>query len=432
LVIVITYFVYCGAKERKRRERRRKYKHLLKNSSGNYDREAAAALIEIDQIEEKKAEDNFTAGTVIELNRNYGDMRNAAPGDGTRVVQHYRAALTDLQEHPTQVREIDPLFMIDHIGDFIERNTPGIMVYPGGGELVQFYQAAAPAIRQETVEQRLAAAEQDADNRLDVVDNFLDRSRVIVDDTQNSHDSAVNVSLRKTLTRLRQTTDARETAQCIREARRHINEADIDIGKRTRALKALDVLALGAQNDTIGATDTEVFNLIWCRCDAAENAKNEKLMKDALVDSLADFYEQRRDPEGRPMRDGDGRVVYQENAVCVNGRCGRMLESIVLLDHDDEIGGAQTLQQHKSDVMEQVKSILHKEIEIAKSSDDKDLRDVARSYEELDVTVKPEAEAKFKDSVKQEIDALIDGKKEVLGSHAETIRQEAYVAVDCT
>lgn len=430
ILLIAFYVLTCHTVKRKRVHRRRKYRHLYQVSNGAYDESARQALDTIRQIDTPTAEDEFTAGAIVELNKNNGDMRRATVADGEEVLRRYRATLMDLFEHPEQERDINPLFMVDYIGGFIERNERDLQAWPDGGQFMQVYAQTAPDIRGDNIEQRRVEAAQAASNRIEFVDEFLKHSKTHTNDPQNVHDSAVNNSLRRTMERLRGTTVAKPPRACIDEARDFIESSDLSPGRKARALRALDSISIGSFNSTIGSTDTDVFSVVWSRADEHANAAKSKLMREAVVESLADFYDPLKDENGQSLRDTSGEIQYNQNPVCVNGRCGRMLESLVLLDHDDQVGGAQTLEQHKNDIMESVKSALHREIEAAKTSDDEDLRNLAKSYEDPNVTVKPEVETQFRETVKKEIDVIVDAKKEVIGeTAAATIKQEAYAAI---
>ncbi len=402
------------------RNRRRKYRELYDASAGDFDREAFEALKEIRQLPEKNADDNFTAGNILELNRNNANLQRAhANMEDTLIVEHYREALNDLHDNPRETREIDPVFMIDYIGGFIDRNENDLrMMQHGGVEFINYYAETAPVIRQESTEQRREAAAAASESRLQFAGNYLDRTKTHTRDPQNVHDSSVNVGLRETMETLRNNTYVRPSSECINEARKYINTCDLSEEKRSRALRALDKVSLGEYNGTVNASETEVFSTVWSRTHLDANRENSQLMRESVVEALADFYDRR--PDGS----------YHENPICTNGRSGRLLTSLVTLDHDDRIGAVNTMENYKNEIMEDVKKALHREILNAKNSDDSELKLVAQSYEDPSVDVPQDAEQRFKTIVRKEIDIIVDNKRDVLAGSADAVRQDAYAAIE--
>lgn len=419
VVVLFLVMLVMGMRRSAITHKRRKYRVLYESSAGDFDKEAATALVEINNLPERRAEDDFTAGNIVELNRNNANMRRAhANREDTVILRHYRDTLHDLYENPLEPRDINPIFMIDYIGGFIERNENDLRAIPAGGDFINYYAETAPAIRHETTEQRKVAAAAATETRVDFIDNYLERTKTHTRDPQNVHDSSVNVGLRSTMDALRNSTYTRPHAECIKEARDYITNSDMSAAKRERALRALDKVSLGEFNGTVNASETEVFSTVWSRTHDPANAENAELMRESVAEALADFYDKR--PDG----------TYHEHPICVNGRSGRLLTSLVTLDHDDGVGAVNTLENYKNEIMEDVKKALHREIEHAKNSDDEQLRTVARSYEDPNVEVPAEAEARFKDIVKKEIDVIVEAKKGVLAGGEEAIKRDAYAAIE--
>jgi hypothetical protein len=429
VILLCVYLLTRYIRKTRQEAKRKKYKWLRNNSCGSYDDRAQAALREIDSMEVKTSDDDFAAGNIIELNKHQGDLREAPGVDEVDIIRHYQNALADIRDNPGTDRDIPPMFIVDYIGGFIDRNANELMTIPAGYQFVGFYAGTAPKIQHVDINTRKQQAASESSNKIEYIEKFIDSGITHTNDMQNVHDSAVNNSLRRTFANLKSSTVVKPNNTCIEEAIAFLNEYKISPEKKSRALRALDTISTGNYNSTLGATDTEVFAMVWSRADAGENAHNATRIREAVIDALADSFDPLRDPDGKIIKNANGEIEYNKDPVCVGGRCGRLLESLVLLDHDDRVGGAQTLEQHKNDIMESVKKALQHEIENAKNSSDPDMKAVGMSYEDPSVETKPEAERQFRETVQREIDAIIDSKRDLLGSAADRVKQEAYAAI---
>lgn len=410
-ICILWYSWYMYSRRQRDEALRERYRALLDDSTGAYDDAAADAEFTIGAIDNPTSEDELHAGIITDLNRNLGDIRNATPVERANTFAHYTRAL-ELIDNNTP----DPIWTVDFIAGFIDRNAEAVFANPVAAPLLHTYNDVSPGVRKRMMEQARGLAAQTAANPTERVAKTLDNVKTHTSDPQNVHDSAVNTSLRRTVTRIRDTTRIASFGDCAAEASAWINRCG-DTVKRERAQRALASLSVPSFNSTIGCSDADVFAMVWSRHRVERNVDNADRIRDAVVDSLADFYERRHGGTG-------------DNPVCVNGRCGRMLESLVLVDHDDSLGGALTLEQHRNDIIEQVKTVLAREISAAKNSDDADMRAVAEAYEGSSTPVDAAAENRFKESIRREIDVIVDSKRDVLGSAAENVRADAYAAID--
>jgi len=426
LVIAAIILVYASCNAGKATARREKYRKLFNESSGVFDAPAKEALDTILSSTARGAEDAYTAATILDLNVGDGNLRGNR-ANRQNIQQLYTEALHDMQRNPVvpatqdvglftlfDVEEdenrLDPLFMVQHIGGFIDRN-PDVLQR----EFIDLYAQTVPHVHAKKVEQARAevvakaTAEGRVLSRAEAVEQLTDALETHNTDPQNVHDSAVNVGLRDTLATLRSTTKIRDFDKCSEELRQYISDNHRDSAKGQRALSALETISAGNFNSSIGANESEVFATVWSRAD--ENTNTEQI-REAVVDAMNDFYER-----------------GSANPVCINGRCGRLIGSLATLDRDPTVGAVQTLEQHRNDIMSQVSAALQREIDIASRSEDAGLKRVAESYTVPGVTADPAHEQRFIEGVKREIDTIIDAKKEVLGGSMETIKKDAYAAL---
>lgn len=116
-----------------------------------------------------------------------------------------------------------------------------------------------------------------------------------------------------------------EISKADQEIRQHV--ATLPKERAEAITRVLDVISCG--NTTVSLTghpvkDIWVLTLVWGRIHHPSNAKNFAEMRDVLMDQLCDASH------------ADGYVPQTETtgAVCINGRIGRILSVLTLLDSD--------------------------------------------------------------------------------------------------
>jgi hypothetical protein len=130
-------------------------------------------------------------------------------------------------------------------------------------------------------------------------------------------------------------------------------------------------------------------------------------MKSAIIDALADSVE-------------------NDNVVCINGRTGRVLNSLTLLDYDEGLSGAKTWEAYKNQIYEESKAIIQSEIQKAKESPIDLLRNVGDYYEGGNCDIDPAMEKEFIELVKKEIDLNIDTYSDKL-----TEKERSQLKIEC-
>src|SRR3972149_2849747 len=121
---------------------------------------------------------------------------------------------------------------------------------------------------------------------------------------------------------------------------------------------------------------------VWERTKIHENEKKSRLMKEAVIDALVDCNE-------------------ATGLVCMNGRCGRLIESLTLLDYDKDIGKTQTNEMIRNQVFDEVKKMIDSEINSAKISADPVLQQVGKYYAaEIDT---PGDDTEFKKNIELKV-----------------------------
>jgi len=132
-------------------------------------------------------------------------------------------------------------------------------------------------------------------------------------------------------------------------------------------------------------------------------------MREAIVNALADSIE-------------------GGNQVCINGRCARVLNSLVTLDYDENVGAAMTFEAYKNQIFQETKEIINQELDRALASTNDKLRAVGEAYEGSDVEVDSTVEEQFKQEIKQEIDRNMEKYEDKLTpAEIDNLKQECYV-----
>lgn len=425
VLISLIYWVFWHNSDDSRRKESERY---LRESAGVFDTGARRALRSLAQIVTPIADDYFRHGNVIRYNmlegNIHGNQRRAAVG---HIVRDYAHALT--AHAPTDM-------MVYNIENF-NRTLHNNIIDDEIAQLIlrfdNIVNTHAPAARQEIIDERRSAAIATTDTRIEAIDKYFDDATKFSDDRQNVHDSKVNNDLRETLNKLKATAGNVNTMAAITEAAEFIeteyttcagpnknNSSAVDRNSinwvnspaATTANKARAVLQRISQGDTIstfGETEDKIFAYTWERCKHPKNAANEKLMKEAIINALADSIE-------------------NGTQVCINGRCSRVLNALVTLDFDVEVGSAMTFEAYRNQIFQETKIIINQEISRASASSDPRVVAVGAAYETGETSSDSEAEHKFREEVKLEIDRNIDKYADKLNKvEMDNIKQECYV-----
>ena len=144
-------------------------------------------------------------------------------------------------------------------------------------------------------------------------------------------------------------------------------------------------------NGTLESMERDIVNVVWNRTKLPMNEKNKNLIKDAVVESFIDMS-------------NDGGMV------CSNGRCARLLESLVHTDADQSaVTGAMTVEQIRNDALQKSNDILKETVkQYSSSALDETLAAAAKSYDDPSIEVTDDIDKKFKTIIKDKVNRFID------------------------
>jgi hypothetical protein len=440
LAISIIYWVFWHNSDRGRRQRAKSH---IGRSSGTYDQHARRAAEELGQLAAPRAQDYFQRGRLLQrviaaghdadgvyIPRDETQLATRQPMDTVRgpmdtigmntvrvtevVLHNYALALQELVAYPLQelldMHDPAPEFIIYQMGNMgdIPRDTHREVVLLQ--EFADQLAAETPQIRAELATERRNRAVEAAPSRHQAIESAFDAATQYTDDRQNVHDPKVNDDLRAILGKLRASAqEPLDPAVCILEAREYITNGRNS--KSPDARRALDQISLGLTISTFNEAEDRIFALVWSRCSAAENSARANLMRDAVVTSLADCTE-------------------NGGLVCINGRCARLLNSLVTLDYDKDISetGCLTYEAYRNQVFQEVKVIIDEAISSAKASSDEQLRLVGAAYETGEESGNEQLEGEFKRQLKKKIDDCVGNYSHKLtAEELRGIREECYI-----
>ncbi len=236
--------------------------------------------------------------------------------------------------------------------------------------------ARAGQLRAEvTSARRAAAAEQAAaagGTPAAAADAYVALATQQTDDPQNVHDTGVLACQRAIVARLREaqgplaalpSVDAivaaiRADGAALSEGRPALVADAVAAAERTKA---------GERVVAVDTTDEECLRRVWHRAADARNveAGTSALLRQAVFDALVDAWE-----EG----------VLGRDLVCVNGRAGRLLGALSLLDWDKQTWEMKKFEQFKNDVFEKARAVIDAEAARAAASDDAAAQKAGRLY----------------------------------------------------
>lgn len=183
-------------------------------------------------------------------------------------------------------------------------------------------------------------------------------------DSQNVHNSQIILSLRKKYNRLLDLNDVNNNDQTKELIRAGFTQQEIE---KSRMLdtnnqikiyaknnlsdqniqKINDVLAEIEKNNNITSisdisnkldkpiNENWILNLVWERINHNDNKDHVNEMKTALIDQLLDCVQSNNAVDIMVQMFINGDVIENNNnIVCINGRVGRLLSSLTLLDSD--------------------------------------------------------------------------------------------------
>lgn len=417
IVIVILMVIYHNYSEGANAGiTRKRVRDNIKMSAGGFDTYAKHALAELEGMKSRNATDAYTMGTLLEFNMLGGEITNAPRATVTAIASAYtetmERAAAQMMQRIVQAREepvggaIEPVeptdppieFMIAHIEQFTDNDFANIVeddMLDDETINALFTRAAEtiPMIRETNREIRRVNARTHTNNREDATHTYMGAARTFTSDPQNVHESHVNEDLRATLMRIEQSarTDTTLTVR-LSHAQEFILNSELSPDARTRACKSLEIVGKNQYIGTLQCTEGHVFGSVWDRAEDPANVVNENLIKLALANALADFWEN----------------GISHSPVCINGRCSRMLASLVLLDYDNSVGNVQTKEMIKNEIIDAATTIIDESVEAACVSANEKRRTVGESYRNPKITADEAEELKFIDEMKAKISNMME------------------------
>lgn len=380
VVVLIYYFcIYTSDRARRRRAER-----LYQRSAGVFDAAAREALEELNQLRVVRPEDRFRRATLLEYNILEGDNERDH-GIVRQVAEDYTGALQGMREQDWYPAA--PEFVLRQVRDFrdeLHRIDDDLAI-----DIALALAETEPIVLTRTIEDRRERAKTQANNQVEAMTGFLDESIVYTSDAQNVHDSNVNSDLRRVHTIL-SASNTGTMADAFVEARRYIERVyPGSAEKRANALATLDKMSRGGRIMTYNDTEDHIFAVVWHRTNDPANVGNENLMKEAVANALADCIE-------------------NGSMVCINGRCARILNALVTLDHDPEVSaGAMTYEAYRNQIFSETQDIIKRIVDDYGASTDAAKRKLAASYKGENVEVSAETEEEFKAEAQRAIAANI-------------------------
>lgn len=201
-------------------------------------------------------------------------------------------------------------------------------------------------IRERNIEHIIADIDKDLPKQQQR-EEYLEKSKIHVDNPQNVHDNAINATMYQIIKRIAdENTEVLPTKEQI--------SVDITDPIAKNVIKVFDnentVSALG------GMSDLEVLQHVYLRCCNPKNDK--KTMITALSDNLKN-------------------CVENGNVVCVTGRVARIISTLILLDFDENNWNMKLVDDYKEEILNKTKNIIQ---EIATLALNTDLDKYAKEY----------------------------------------------------
>lgn len=413
IVIVLICLIYWFTRDTDE-SRRARADIKLAASAGVFDRASRVAFATINEITRPTARDYFTRARIRRYNIAENDtdiLRDNVIAQ--QIAGDYLFAL-NLMNAETEGRD----FILHDINDFQNQNRQMYRIFDHNNAfevinlLFNAVNTTGENVRAATVQERVERAKETSATRAEAINTALDSATIYTDNRQNVHDSKINSDLRHVLAELKSTCSVKDPAVCIDSARKYITTKlannDISEAEARDATTVLDKISRGEFISTYNDTESGIFVATWARCSHPDNTANKLLMRDAIIDALADSIE-------------------HGTMVCINGRCSRVLNALALLDfHPIVSNGARTFEAYRNQVFQETKEIINRVISDAKSDDA--LSEVATAYENGDDITDPVAEKALQERLKNAINNNIANYSAVFSpDELQKIEQECHI-----
>ena len=420
IILIVILYYFCNSDDKSKSN---KSKILYNLSNGSFDKYAKGSLKKIKNIKNKSANDHLREGNIMEYNILGRDLHNANIDDINVIAQHYTNALNITDDEIIETMHETPggiNNLFNTVGGFIDQLTIDYnTVYfenleninqPQIIDLVNAFNTNSPVIQTKSIEQRKINALQTANNKKEAVENYYSDAKIMESNSQNVHSASED--LKKSLNIISSgNLVLPKLSETIEDVREFI-EANYLGSKRLKALRTLDVVSKNNEIYTFKTTEGDIFNKVWNRSKHTKNKNNKRNIMEAVVDALADSS------------------TGNNGTICINGRCGRYLGSLTLLDYNKEVGKIGTCDSYKNEIMVKSSDILNNEIKIAKKSSLKLMRDIGKSYDDITIEIDDATENEFIKNVKALIHKMIDGYiGKISNNELNRLREEAISGI---
>lgn len=410
LIVIITHKT-----DKQRRVASRKH---IQQSAGTYDREAAIALDNLNKIESPTPTDNYLAAQIIELNTFEGNLDSV--NDVTTVAKKYTNVLNAIEQQRQNITEatnnqinntldLPQLHMIDHIGDFAERQIQQLLFdqfAPAIADDLNVIAAQAHSANTAIINNAANKAALTAKNKAEYAGNVTAMLITNTSDPQNVHDAGVRNDNINTLQVLKQSESKIPAHVILKEIEQYIKSCSLGAETKRKATNMLPHFASQTAVSVYGDTDTHILKQVWDRAHVSANSANKTNICDSIVEAIA-------------ACDKNG------SSVCVNGRVSNIIGSLATLDVNQTVGAALTTEQYKNEILRSCMNIFDAEITNATNDPDAKMRAVGMSYNNSSIRTDPETEEIFKDRLKEKIRDLINSYSSSL---TERVRDELTIA----
>jgi len=280
---------------------RKRYKEMYKKSNGTFDDAAKQTLKEIKNIKNPKIDEEFITGDIIRFNILEENLVEN-PRLTIEAFNRYGNTLHRIlnNEEPEHVDETQPdrQFMVDRIADFgdrmLEDNIMDVIELPIEAFNVMLV-GSKVKVKAEDISDRKYNAYKEAKNKKEYAEKFLDKSIKYTSDGQNVHDSLVGKDLRETLAELNTTLDPSTTRDDIEReiidfAVNEYSEKDNE-QKVNKVIEALNTIKNNSYISTLKSNEGDIVKAVWDRSKYPQNSVNQNKMKEAMIDSIVDCWE---------------------------------------------------------------------------------------------------------------------------------------------
>ncbi len=413
LIVIITHKT-----DKQRRQLSRK---LIQQSAGTYDHNAAAALDNLNKINTPTPTDNYLAAQIIELNTFEGNLDNIPAV--TTVAKKYTNVLNAIEQqvqqrqniteatntHINNTLDLPQLHMIDHIGDFAERQIQQLLFdqfAPAVAEDLNAIAAQAHSANTAIINNAANAAALTARNKAEYANSVTAKLITNTSDSQNVHDAGVRNDNITTLQVLKQSESKIPAHVIMKEIEQYIKTCSLSDMTKRKATNMLPHFMSQTAVSVYGDTDTNILKQVWDRAHISANSANKTNICDSIIEAIA-------------ACDKNG------SSVCVNGRVSNIIGALATLDVNQTVGAALTTEQYKNEILRSCMNIFDNEITAAVNDPDAKMRAVGMSYNNSSIQTDNATEEMFKDRLKEKIKSLIDSYSSSL---TERVRDELTIA----